>query len=431
MNRRILAIILMVLGLGTLGGAIASATVWKPPEVVTVPLPQTPEVNYVISAPGVLNIVNETVTVRAHAPEETPVFLGVGRTNDVEAWVAASDHGRIVGLETWDHLSYETVEAQAVPLAAPDVEEDEEEPVVNPAGSDMWVEEVNGIGELSYTWEEIPGRWSIIVATDGTSPAPMVEFTWEREVPTPLLVPGTVAGALILAAGALLLVIDLARRRRAPAPDGDPARAEGSEPAEESAAGEEPAGDSPEEIMAGVEAMARAGEAEGSAASPYPATFLPAPDADYPHHEAGDDDEQARDNEQARDDDAPEAEAPGRPLTRREIRERERRRERAEALADGGGEAEWPTQAEEPTRPEGGRRRRWWQRRKPAPEPVARGPIIIDDDTGEIIVTGEIDVSNITPQASASTWRATWGLDKDTPARWIPVVKQEGDEDEE
>ncbi len=64
--------------------------------------------------------------------------------------------------------------------------------------------------------------------------------------------------------------------------------------------------------------------------------------------------------------------------------------------------------------------------------PAARGPIVIDDETGEIVITGEIDVSNLNPQATGDSWRATWGLDKDASNKWVPIVKPaEGNEDEE
>ena len=88
MIRRLIAIVLIVLGLGTLGAGIASGTVWKPDALVTVPLPAQPTENYVVSDPGVLTIVNPTVKVHVIAEDpETPVFLAMGRTADVAAWV--------------------------------------------------------------------------------------------------------------------------------------------------------------------------------------------------------------------------------------------------------------------------------------------------------------------------------------------------------
>lgn len=461
MIRRIIAIVLIVLGLSTIGAAIASATVWKPPESVTVPLPNEPSAAYVISEPGVLNIVNESVTITLTAPDgEAPVFLGMGRTGDVEAWVESSDHGRITGLSSWDALTYDEV-AALIPLTtdesegedAPAEDEAETEPA-NPADSDMWVEQVNGIGSLTYTWQETPGRWSMIVATDGASPAPMVEFTWDREVPTPALVPGIILGAVVLIAGVLLLLSAVIRRPEAEAEDED--ETEQTE-LDEAGAKTETQEASPEEIMAGVAAATEQEESAGAgdAFAPTGAEGL-ATDRDYPHHLSSEDedDRPIAEGEEAAGaavvppteeaaSAAPEEEPvplepdaePARPLTRRQIRERERQRERDEALAGPGprGPEQWPTQgamAVAPARPE---RRRWWRRRSQAPlPPPPTGPIVIDDDTGEIVITGEIDVSNLTPRVTASSWRATWGLDQDTPTKWVPVVKErEGEDDEE
>lgn len=403
MIRRILTIVLIVLGVGTIGAAIASATVWKPDTVVTVPLPQEPAVEYVVTEPGVLNIVNETVKIHVKARDgESPVFLAMGRTDDVEAWVAPSDHGQITGLDDWDALAYRAVDG-VVPEPAEDEgdaeadEDAEDETPANPADSDMWVEEVNGVGELTYTWDEIPGRWSMLVATDGSSPAPMVELTWEREVPTPALIPGIILGALLFLIGLGLLAAELiGRRKNRDQPELIPARTDVDEASPEET--------SPEEIMARVEAGAAEGE-------PLPSTtdldFQPGDDVDetYPHLREGPAEE------------LPAEEEP--PLTRREIRERERARERAEALAGGADDAETSTDGAgvEP------KRRRWWNRRQEPLPAAAPGPIVIDEDTGEIIITGEIDVSNLNPQATGASWRATWGLDNETPSRWIPVME--------
>ena len=218
MIRRILAIVLIVLGLGTIGAAIASATVWKPDSTVTVPLPSEPDVNYVISEPGVLNIVNETVKVRAVAQDgESPVFSAWAAPRTWKP-AAESDHGAITGLPTWDSLDYQKVDGVEPEAEDEDdgeeAAEEEEPEAANPAESDMWVEQVNGVGELTYTWEEVPGQWSMIVATDGTSPAPMVEFTWEREVPTPALIPGILVGSVLTILGFLLLALDVLARRK-------------------------------------------------------------------------------------------------------------------------------------------------------------------------------------------------------------------------
>lgn len=433
MTRRIIAIVLVVLGLGTAGAAVASATVWKPDSVVTVPLPQQPEEAYVVTAPGVLNIVNSEVGIRAVAQDpESPVFLGVGRTADVDAWVEQSDHGRITDLETWEELTYVTV-----PAVAPDVEEDVEEeesaegaeveePLgANPAESDMWVEQVNGVGEVTYSWSEVQGNWSMIFATDGTDPAPMVELTWEREVPTPALIPGIILGSLLTLVGLILFGLELVAVRRGREQDGI------DEVEEDDTPDQTPEGlpATPEEIMAGVEAAAESAAPVLSTGEFERSLEEPEVDSSYPHDLT---DGAAAEGEE-------ELSPEGRPLTRREIRERERARERAESLGGAEDEAEadrWPSQGEQvegaEARPK--ERRRWWQRKPERVEPITPvGPIILDEDTGEIIITGEIDLSSLNPRATADSWRATWGLDQDTKTRWRPLTAptEEGTGDQE
>src|SRR5699024_3169852 len=209
---------------------------------------------------------------------------------------------------------------------------------------------------------------------------------------------------------------DLLARRKPTAETPVDEREETEEPIEqESAHADDTQEATPEEIMAGVEAGAKETEALTAVGDfDYPPAPAKAPDATYPHL-----------SEVEEDDD--------RPLTRREIRERERALERAAALGLDTGQEEqrgehWPTQEPEKAavataEPEPKKRRRWWQRKQVPARPSAPGPIVLDDDTGEIVITGEIDVSNLNPQATGDSWRATWGLDQDTPTRWIPVMK--------
>ena len=46
----------------------------------------------------------------------------------------------------------------------------------SPAGSDLWVSTENASGELKYNWTPpADGDWSLLLATDGTKPAPDVD----------------------------------------------------------------------------------------------------------------------------------------------------------------------------------------------------------------------------------------------------------------
>lgn len=225
MIRRIIAIALVVLGLAGIAGAVGSATVWKPDEVVTLDLPADPDVPYVITEPGALTAVDDSVEVTVVAADPAdPVMLAMGRTDDVTAWVGDSPHWVITGLSDWEHLSYTVAEPADDPTEEPTGESsdapDEDAPDegaadANPAGSDLWIDQVDGEGEIHYTWSKVPGRWSMLVAGDGGGAAPQVEFTWERDVPTPLLVPGIIGGAILLLIGIALLSADLLARREA------------------------------------------------------------------------------------------------------------------------------------------------------------------------------------------------------------------------
>ncbi|WP_156224472.1 hypothetical protein [Pseudactinotalea suaedae] len=241
MVRRIFAVVLIVLGLGTIGAAIASGTIWRPDDRVTLTLPATPDVPVVITAPGVLNAVDNDVDVRVvGAAADSPIVLAMARESDVLAWVADAPYWEITGLADWETLAYtdsrdaatadpsetatEATDAATDATDAPtDATEAAEEPapvetVPNPTGSDLWVEELTGTGELAYSWTAIPGRWVMLVATDGTQPAPQVELTWDREVETPFVQPGIILGSVVLLLGLGLLVMQLladAEKRRA------------------------------------------------------------------------------------------------------------------------------------------------------------------------------------------------------------------------
>lgn len=210
MTRRIIATALIVLGVIAIALAIASATVWRPTDTATLTLPARPDTPLVISDAGVLDAVDPDVTIVATADADQPVTLAVGRTEDVVAWVGTSAHTRITGLESWDALAVEDVE-QTAEGEATDAAEDAGVP--DPAGSDLWVTEQTGTGTAEMSWADRDGRWSLLAATDGTAPAPQISLTWPVDVRTPWLVPGLVVGAVLLLAGAALLILDLLAAR--------------------------------------------------------------------------------------------------------------------------------------------------------------------------------------------------------------------------
>ncbi|WP_309135520.1 hypothetical protein [Cellulomonas sp.] len=83
----------------------------------------------------------------------------------------------------------------------------------DPRGSDLWVAEESGTGEVELTWTAQPGRWSVLAVGPGES-APRLSLAWPQEVTTPWLVPCVVVGSLLLLAALALLARDLLRSRR-------------------------------------------------------------------------------------------------------------------------------------------------------------------------------------------------------------------------
>lgn len=322
MLRRIIAIAIIVIGIAALVGAVGSATFWRPDDRVTATMPAAPQEPVVVTAPGVLDMVDDTVEVRlVGATDSTPVVLAMGREADVHAWIDGAPYVEITGLTTWEQLAVrevEAVEPEPDEDAEDETTEDEEaaedeeateEPVLpDPAGSDLWIEEVTGTGELTYEWTVVPGRWVMLAATDGTEPAPQVELTWDREVETPLLVPGLIVGGVLVLAGLIALILFLlmdretARARRARTEsevvdDQVPARREGRH--------REPTTD---DELSYAERLGWP-SAEAGAAERDEAEEPPTDTGELPTSVLGED---------------------GEPLTRRELRERERARQEAE-----------------------------------------------------------------------------------------------------
>ena len=132
---------------------------------------------------------------------DAPLFAGVARSSDVEAYLAG------VGYSSVDELDDPGPRYTHHAGTAPDVA---------PADSDIWVAQVQGAGSQTLRWTPREGSWTVIVmnsdATKGVdvsadvgATAPIVGFLAR------LLV---VSGVVLLAAGAGLILLMLRRARR-------------------------------------------------------------------------------------------------------------------------------------------------------------------------------------------------------------------------
>ncbi len=189
------AVALVLLGLLTLLAGIGQKTFWAPPETVTATAPSgATAAPLTVFDEKLRTLHNGTVTINVKG--EGSFMLAAGRPDDVDAWVGATAHNTVSGVsEDGKALQLTHADGEA---AAP-----------SPAGSDLWVSTENASGELKYNWTPpADGDWSLLLATDGTKPAPAsITMTFPNDTSTPWAVPLMVIGGLLILAGAALLVL--------------------------------------------------------------------------------------------------------------------------------------------------------------------------------------------------------------------------------
>ena len=192
-----------------------------------------------------------TQTIRAAA--DGTVFAAYGRTADLEAWLsdvtynAASvdGDGEVETTLVEPEASDETTDAAADPAATPAPSDSAATPAPsdaaatpapsdaaatpgatesaavagrNPAGSDLWLDEYSQ-DDLLIIREELPATMSVLVATDGTAPAPTdLSVTWKTTSSTPWAGPLIVLGGLIMAFGIVLYILGIRHVRRSRGP---------------------------------------------------------------------------------------------------------------------------------------------------------------------------------------------------------------------
>lgn len=242
--QRLVAVVLVILGLIGVGLGIASATVWRPDGTVVAAASADPRTGILVTDPGVLDMVAEDVTIRATVPTGNRVVIAIGRDTDVDGWVAGAAYKRVTGLASWTRLASRSVPAggensataSPPPAATPSgtgtsagTPAPSGSPAASPSGSatpsgtaadavgpadldasDMWVAKATGRGTANLRWSDQAGRWSLIVVGDGAAGSPpALSLTWPRQVTTPWLWPGVVGGSVLAAAGVLLLIVAL------------------------------------------------------------------------------------------------------------------------------------------------------------------------------------------------------------------------------
>ncbi|OJX98250.1 MAG: hypothetical protein BGO96_03385 [Micrococcales bacterium 73-15] len=194
MVRRVLGVLLVVLGAASIVLGVLSATSWRTSDTVTVTTPSA-DVPVVVVEPGVAGIVDRVVdlTVTAADPTQT-VTIVTARDVDADGWIGDAGVQRVEDLADWTELVTTTTEG--------------EQEVPDPAVSDMWLKVQQAEGSIELEDFRAPeDRTVLMVVRDGTDgPAPTVSFTWHRDVATPYLMPLVGAGIAAVVLGIGLVV---------------------------------------------------------------------------------------------------------------------------------------------------------------------------------------------------------------------------------
>jgi hypothetical protein len=142
--------------------------------------------------------------LRAQATDpNTPLFIGVARTSDVDAYLADVGHDVIDDFDPDPFvIDYRTVRGERPPAL--------------PAAQSFWAASTTGTGQQSLEWTPSNGHWTVVVMNaDGHR---NVEGTMDlgANVKHLGLITGglLVAGVLIGAGGAVLIVVPVRRSRR-------------------------------------------------------------------------------------------------------------------------------------------------------------------------------------------------------------------------
>jgi hypothetical protein len=208
--RFIFAIFAFIIATALIGVGVAQRTVFLPPSTVT---------SSVQLEGGAPYAMIDSSTLLTHEGNQTlvlsgsdTVFAAYGRTSDVEAWLQGSTYDTIGYDAETGELSSTTVEAD------PEGAENVASGSADPAGSDLWLEQFQ-TDDAMYRTLSLPAGYSVLVASDGTQPAPTtVRLSWPIPNATPWVGPLIVAGVAFLVAGLVLLVLGLLDMRRSQRP---------------------------------------------------------------------------------------------------------------------------------------------------------------------------------------------------------------------
>ena len=232
--RFLLAVVSFCLAFLCAAVGVGQRTLWLGPNSHQEQFSVDASESYTLIDAGVLAYLPGSQTLIARG--EGDIFAAYGRTSDMTAWLADTSYNHVVVEEVDGEKKIVSTVVDAVLVADDETTEDgaadeaatEEtatddtstadetatEPGRNPAGSDLWIAEFTDTDALIQTFS-LPADMSVLVATDGTSPAPAdISAKWALDNSTPMAGPLMVAGGVFALIGVVLYIMGIRHMRR-------------------------------------------------------------------------------------------------------------------------------------------------------------------------------------------------------------------------
>lgn len=218
--RFVWAVVAFFLAAVCIAGGIAQRTVLLGPKSDKAELSVSADLPYTLIDGAVLSshAGTQTLVVRG----EGTVFAAYGRTSDMTAWLADADYNHVT-LQNGKIVT-EQVTPTATPTPEPSASSaaggdgDTAATGRNPAGSDLWLDQYSDDEALVLPLKP-PADVSVLVASDGTAPAPSdITVSWPLDDSTPWAGPLIVLGGVFLVLGVVLWLLSIRNVRRSRGP---------------------------------------------------------------------------------------------------------------------------------------------------------------------------------------------------------------------
>nr|WP_206686690.1 MULTISPECIES: glycosyl transferase [Microbacterium] len=209
-----------------IGAGIAQRTVLHAPKTASQAIEIDQEVPFILIDGAVFNTHDGSQTLRAQG--EGTIFGAYGRTADMTAWLSTSDYvhvtvddGDVVATTVSAPIPETPTDdsaAEDAPAADADAAAGGEAAGLSPVDSDLWLAQFQQEDVLIEALQ-LPEDVSMLVASDGTAPAPTeLSLTWPTGATTPWAGPLMVGGGILMALGIVLYLLGLRHVRRSRGP---------------------------------------------------------------------------------------------------------------------------------------------------------------------------------------------------------------------